>query len=152
MINKNNYINDEVITTIALTESKNTIIIKGENKENHIIFHIPKSINNEKILYLNAYSIIIENNYDIEYISYSRLIINQEIIRNVISLIIPSLIIIGLSFFIIIVNCFRYYKTKKRYGYIDNDYYDDYNYDIPRRLTDNSIIDFRIDDNDDLLI
>ena len=54
-----------------------------------------------------------ENNYDIEFISYSGLIINKKIRESLISLIILSLVFSCLSFIIIVLNCRRYnYKEK----------------------------------------
>ena len=53
------------------------IIIKGENNDNNNIVFILNNIKNN-IYYINAYSIIIEKNYDIEYLSYSGLIIKDK--------------------------------------------------------------------------
>ena len=92
VINQDDYFRKDILNTIAITESKNALTIKGENKGNHIIFHLSNLLNNEKKYHLNAYSIVTENNYDIEFISYSGLIINKKIRDSFKALIVLSLV------------------------------------------------------------
>ena len=76
-------------------------------------------MDNNKGYYLNAYSIIIEKNYYIEFISYSGLIINVKSTTKSppkTTLILTSLIIIGVAILIALIKCIRYccYKLKYR--------------------------------------
>ena len=58
-----------------------------------------------------------ENNYDIEFISYSGLIINKKIRESVKVFIILSLIFLCLSIVIIVLNCFKYNHKKRIYRF-----------------------------------
>ena len=94
IVYKEDYVKNETINTIAISESNSNIIIKGENNDNNNIVFILNNIKNN-IYYINAYSIIIEKNYDIEYLSYSGLIIKDKIKTKIShkNLILSSLII-----------------------------------------------------------
>ena len=115
IINENDYVNNEIINTIAILASNISTIIKGEKKNNKIIFNLHNKINKNNIYYINAYSIIIENNYDIEYVSYSDITINTKIKEKIsyLGLVISSLFI-GLFIILILFISFIRYCVKKR--------------------------------------
>ena len=108
--NKDNYISNEHLNTIAIRESWNSSIINGENINNKIQFNLNNLIDKKKIYYINAYCIINTNYSDIEYISFNGLIINKKFVHKSSSnkkLIYASLILGGIAFLAIIFNCIR---------------------------------------------
>ena len=78
IIGEDNYIKNEIINTISISQSLIESSIKGTVKNNKIIFLVYNEINDYKIYYINVNSIIIDNNLDIEYVSYNGLIIHEE--------------------------------------------------------------------------
>ena len=78
IIGEENYIKNELINTISISQSLIESSIKGTVKNNKIIFLVYNEINDYKIYYINVNSIIIDNNLDIEYVSYNGLIIHEE--------------------------------------------------------------------------
>ena len=78
IIGEDNYIKNELINTISISQSLIESSIKGTVKNNKIIFLVYNEINDYKIYYINVNSIIIDNNLDIEYVSYNGLIIHEE--------------------------------------------------------------------------
>lgn len=108
--NKDNYISNEHLNTIAIRESWNSSILNGENINNKIQFNLNSLIDKKKIYYINAYCIINTNYSDIEYISFNGLIINKKFIHKSSSnkkLILASLILGGIAFLVIIFKCLR---------------------------------------------
>ena len=114
IVYKEDYVKNETINTIAISESNSNIIIKGENNDNNNIVFILNNIKNN-IYYINAYSIIIEKNYDIEYLSYSGLIIKDKIKTKIShkNLILSSLIIGALIILIIFIRIINYCRRKR---------------------------------------
>ena len=113
-----NYIQNEGINTIAFIKSNYFKLITGEKNEhnNSIIFNIKNILESEKTYYLNVYSVIIENNYNFEFASYSGLTIEGKTIEPVnINLIWSSFGIAGLTFIMIIIASIRFYY--KEYVY-----------------------------------
>ena len=76
IIDKENYINNEIIKTIAITQSIGNSNIKGIVQDYLLIFNINYGINRLNF-YSNAYCKIIGENYDIDYLSYNGLL-NDE--------------------------------------------------------------------------
>ena len=108
--NKDNYISNEHLNTIAIRESWNSSILNGENINDKIQFNLNNLIDKKKIYYINAYCVINTNYSDIEYISFNGLIINKKSIYKSSSnkkLILASLILGGISFLVIIFKCIR---------------------------------------------
>jgi len=134
IINEKDYIKDERINTIAFIESNSTSLLK-ENNDNHIFFNIENYIGKNNNYYLNVYAVIIEKNYNIEYISFSGIVIEGRKITLKISksgLILSSLIIGCCSFLFLLISLIKYcvYKYKRRRSYIEDDVLiDDYFYD-----------------------
>ena len=148
IINESDYIKNENINTIAVMESKSTSILK-ENDDNNILFNITNYINANNTYYINAYAIIIENNNNIEYISFSGIIIyvKKGLKISKINLIKSSFIISCCTAFFLLISLIKYcyYRCKyRRYRY--HDYITDNPFDIEYRL--NNIY---YDDDDDLL-
>ena len=118
VIKENDYINNEGINTIALTESKNNLALIGKDSDNKIYFYLKKFIDKKETYYINVYSIIVENNSDIEYFSYSSFKIEGEINKqpNII-LIIISLAFVSFIIIMIIIRLIQYCikERKKRY-------------------------------------
>lgn len=78
IIEQKNYINNERINSIAIKHSSSNINIniKGIIKDNKIFFDLKNKINNKDVYYMNVYSQIIGEDFDIEYISYNSIVIN----------------------------------------------------------------------------
>ena len=125
IVYKEDYVKNETINTIAISESNSNIIINGKINDNNNIEFILNNIENN-IYYINAYSIIIEKNYDIEYLSYSGLIITDKIKKKIKTshknLILSSLIIGALIILIIFVGIFNYCRRKRRTYSIDRSF------------------------------
>jgi hypothetical protein len=118
VINEKDYIKKESLNTIAITGSKNNLTINGIKNNKNIIFNLNKLLNNNKGYYLNAYSIIIEKNYYIEFISYSGLNIKvKSTIKSPskATLILTSLIIVGVAILIALIKCIQYCCYRLRY-------------------------------------
>ena len=110
LINEEDYIRTEEINTIAFIESKNNVTITGNMNKNKIVFNLKNYINREKDYYLNAYSVINENNSNIEYLAYSGFKIKGiDITTPKKELIIASVSIGGFIFLTIIFRSIRYY-------------------------------------------
>ena len=77
IIDEDNYIQNEEIKTIAITQSIGNSNIKGTNQNDLIIFYINYD-KNKMNFYSNAYCKIIGETYDIDYLSYNGLIINDR--------------------------------------------------------------------------
>ena len=73
IIDKENYIENENIKTIAITQSIGNSYIKGINQNDYVMFYLNNEINKMNF-YSNAYCKIIGENYDIDYLSYNGLI------------------------------------------------------------------------------
>ena len=78
IIDKENYIKDEKIKTITISQSIGNSNIKGIIQNDSVIFYINYAINRMNF-YSNAYCKIIGENYDIDYLSYNGLIIDDNI-------------------------------------------------------------------------
>ena len=118
VINEKDYIKKESLNTIAITGSKNNLTINGIKNNNNIIFNLNNLLNNNKGYYLNAYSIIIEKNYYIEFISYSGLNIKvKSTIKSPskATLILSSLIIAGVAILITLIKCIEYCCYRRKY-------------------------------------
>ena len=113
IIEEENYFENEIINTIAMTQSNSSSNIKGINSDNQIIFNINCEMNISKEYHLNAYAQIIGDDLDIEYISYNGLLINKIIINDdesgidldTTEIVIIVLSIILISFIIISIIC-----------------------------------------------
>ena len=119
IINENDYIKNEELNTIAITDSYNSFEIKGKTKDDNIHFELSNIISTNNSYYVNAYSTVIENNSDIEYLSYSSFrieaikiidddyyLLDPETVK---TLFILSIIIASLVFLIILIRCTRYW-------------------------------------------
>ena len=132
IINEKDYIKDERINTIAIMESNSTSLLK-DNNDNNIFFNIENYIIRNNIYYINVYAVIIEKNYNIEFISFSEIVIEGRKIALKISkngLIMSSFIIGCCSLLILLISLIKYciYKNKRRRSYddYDDDLFDDY--------------------------
>jgi len=76
IIDKENYIKNEKIKTIAITQSIGNSYIKGinQNENDLVIFYLNYGINRTNF-YSNAYCKIIGENFELDYLSYNGLII-----------------------------------------------------------------------------
>ena len=129
IINEKNYIKNEKINTIAILESNSTSLLK-ESNDNHIIFNLENYITRNNIYYINVYAVIIEKNYNIEYISFSDIVIEGKKIALKISkygLILSSFIICCFSLLILLISLIKYCRYKyRRSSIIIDDDFDDY--------------------------
>ena len=71
VINEDNYINNEIINIIAMTESNYTTLDAEIEENGKIVFNINGSIELDTYYHINAYSIVSDNDNDFELISYS---------------------------------------------------------------------------------
>ena len=147
IINESDYIENENINTIAIMESKSISLIKeneNENDDNNILFNITNYIIRNYTYYFNVYAVIIENNNNIEYISFSGTIIKfkKELKVSKSSLIMASFIICCCSAFFLLISLIKYCCYYRRYRRYD---FSRYNEILEYHIDD-------IDDDDDLLI
>ena len=137
IIKEEDYIENESLNTIAITESNSNISVKGENLYDNIVFNIKDLISKDITYYINAYSIINENNDDIEFISYSGLKIielskkKRESNNN---LVISSISIGGAALLFLFIRLICYYRRKRRFHHLA-DIIERYNYDDDILLT-----------------
>ena len=78
IIDEDDFVNEENINTIAKIESTPFIEIKGKISENNVNFFLLNMTDPQKTYYINAYTTIIENFFDVEYISYAGYILAKE--------------------------------------------------------------------------
>ena len=123
IINKDDYIENEDINTIAMIESNNSLIVKGKIINNYVLFDLKSNNLEDNYYYINAYSIIINNYYEIEYISYEGLVIKPKLIliESKKGIILASLIISGIAFLIFLLNCIIYFYRKRKIRRISYD-------------------------------
>ena len=122
IIKYDDYIKNELINTIALTESK-YIVIKGKKNSDSVSFDLNKKLYKNSSYYLNAFSIIKSGYSDIEYISYKGLIIYAKYKSQHKKLGLASFILGGISFLFIIIHFIYYcYEKRRTYSFDDFDF------------------------------
>ena len=129
IIKEEEYIKQEIISTIALTESNSILCFQSED-DDKIIFNLNKLIATDVYYYINAYSIVSDNAYDEEYISYSNIKINKvsiTVIKANFSLIISSFSIAGGVLILLFIRWICYCCKKRRVNTYNYDY--NYHYD-----------------------
>ena len=128
IISEEYYYKEEILKTISITESKCDYINKTSNDDN-IIFNITSLIKENTYYYINAYSIVNDND-DYEYVSYSNIKIKyviKQVKESNVGLIIAALTLAGLTFLIIVTRCVWYCCCKRRrrnYNHYDYYYHD----------------------------
>ena len=78
IIDEEDLMNEENINTIANIESTPFIEVKGKLLDNNVNFYLLNLTNPKKTYYINAYTTVIENFFDVEYISYAGYILSKE--------------------------------------------------------------------------
>ena len=78
IIDEEDLMNEENINTIANIESTPFIEVKGKLSDNNVNFYLLNLTNPKKTYYINAYTTVIENFFDVEYISYAGYILSKE--------------------------------------------------------------------------
>ena len=135
-IQYDNYVTSETLNSISLIESKGSFltdkayITDEETSENLVEFYLRNSLNAMKSYFLNCYIAVIEDNNNIELLSYEGTFIEgQTIPKPIIGLIIAALCIAGIVFIILVIRFIHhctcaenYYTVRKRSNY-------KYNYD-----------------------
>ena len=135
-IQYDNYVTSETLNSISLIESKGSFltdkayITDEETSENLVEFYLRNSLNAMKSYFLNCYIAVIEDNNNIELLSYEGTFIEgQTIPKPIIGLIIAALCIAGVVFIILVIRFIHhctcaenYYTVRKRSNYR-------YNYD-----------------------
>ena len=135
-IQYDNYVTSETLNSISLIESKGSFltdkayITDEETSENLVEFYLRNSLNAMKSYFLNCYIAVIEDNNNIELLSYEGTFIEgQTIPKPKIGLIIAALCIAGIVFIILVIRFIHhctcaenYYTVRKRSNYR-------YNYD-----------------------
>ena len=135
-IQYDNYVTSETLNSISLIESKGSFltdqayITDEETSENLVEFYLRNSLNAMKGYFLNCYIAVIEDNNNIELLSYEGTFIEgQTIPKPIIGLIIAALCIAGIVFIILVIRFIHhctcaenYYTVRKRSNYR-------YNYD-----------------------
>ena len=135
-IQYDNYVTSETLNSISLIESKGSFltdkayITDEETSENLVEFYLRNSLNTMKSYFLNCYIAVIEDNNNIELLSYEGTFIEgQTIPKPIIGLIIAALCIAGIVFIILVIRFIHhctcaenYYTVRKRSNY-------KYNYD-----------------------
>ena len=135
-IQYDNYVTSETLNSISLIESKGSFltdqayITDEETSENLVEFYLRNSLDSMKSYFLNCYIAVIEDNNNIELLSYEGTFIEgQTIPKPIIGLIIAALCIAGIVFIILVIRFIHhctcaenYYTVRKRSNYR-------YNYD-----------------------
>ena len=135
-IQYDNYVTSETLNSISLIESKGSFltdkayITDEETSENLVEFYLRNSLNAMKSYFLNCYIAVIEDNNNIELLSYEGTFIEgQTIHKPKIGLIIAALCIAGIVFIILVIRFIHhctcaenYYTVRKKSNYR-------YNYD-----------------------
>ena len=78
IIDEEDFMIEENINTIANIESKPFIEVKGKILDNNVNIYLSNLTNPKKTYYINIYTTIIENYFDVEYISYAGYILAKE--------------------------------------------------------------------------
>ena len=131
LIKESDLIKNEIINTIAITESNNILVAGPYHTKNKAIFYLETMIDSDISYYINAYSIVTDNNNnnEDEYISYSNIRILKnpiKVIKVKTGFIIGSISVAGSIFLLLIIRCICYYIVKKDRAY-------DYNYNYRLR-------------------
>ena len=135
-IQYDNYVTSETLNSISLIESKGSFltdkayITDEETSENLVEFYLRNSLNAMKSYFLNCYIAVIEDNNNIELLSYEGTFIEgQTFPKPIIGLIIAALCIAGIVFIILVIRFIHhctcaenYYTVRKKSNYR-------YNYD-----------------------
>ena len=135
-IQYDNYVTSETLNSISLIESKGSFltdkayITDEETSENLVEFYLRNSLNAMKSYFLNCYIAVIEDNNNIELLSYEGTFIEgQTIPKPIIGLIIAALCIAGIVVIILVIRFIHhctcaenYYTVRKKSNYR-------YNYD-----------------------
>jgi hypothetical protein len=132
VINEEDYINNELINTIAIKSSTGNLTIKGIIDNDMVTFKLRDQISNTTNKYeMNIYCHIIENDYNIEYVSYKGITIIIEEAKDYtlqIIVIIGMLVIVNLVV-IMIICCIRMRKLRilreRLQAYMDSELLDD---------------------------
>ena len=130
LIETNNYITSETLNSISLIESKSNFSLNStfttdkETSENVVVFSLRNSIDLYKNYNINCYIAVIEDNNDIELLSYAGSYMEgQKLKKPVKGLIIASLCITGVVFIILLIRfihhctCAESYYTRKKKNY-----------------------------------
>ena len=130
LIETNNYITSETLNSISLIESKSNFSLNStfttdkETSENVVVFNLRNSIDLYKNYNINCYIAVIEDNNDIELLSYAGSYMEgQKLKKPVKGLIIASLCITGVVFIILLIRfihhctCAESYYTRKKKNY-----------------------------------
>ena len=99
VINESLYINPEFLNSISLIESKNMIVANPQIQSDSVEYDLKDKVDKYEKYESNCYVVIIENNNDIEIISYAGLTLEPLTVEEPsIGLIIASLSITGFAF------------------------------------------------------
>jgi len=119
IIDEDDFEKEDNIKTIANIESTPFIEIKGKLSDSSINFYLLNTTNPKRTYYINAYTTIIENFYDVEYISYAGyILVKQEEDKEVLNedsnggFIIATIVIVSVILFLVIIR-FIYYCCKE---------------------------------------
>ena len=117
IIKKQDYIEKESINTIAITQSNSDCVVKcSSTYKNKIICDLEDYAKEVNTYYINAYSVINENNTSIEYVSYSSLKIKIKDLskKSNYIIILIALSFAGLTFIILTITLIIYCVKKRR--------------------------------------
>ena len=121
IIPKDNYIESENLNSISIIESNSTFLI-SDNSDSGIKEYSTKNVIDKYADYeVNCYIVVIDDNSDVELLSYNRLNLNKlEVDKASVGLIIAALSLAGVAFIIFILRCIHhccciedYYGSKK---------------------------------------
>ena len=128
IIKKEDYIKNESINTIAITQSNSNTGIKCNSYKNNIICNLKNYLKEINTYYINTYSFIYEDNTNIEYLSYSSLIINKndKSKESHKKIIIISISLGGSSFLFLIIGLCCYLRNKRIERYVNQISFIDY--------------------------
>ena len=153
IINEEDYINNELINTIAIKSSPGNITVKGIIDNDMVRFKLKNKINNISYQYeMNIYCHIIENDYNIEYVSYKGITIKFEEPKDytlIICVIIGMLVIIILI--VILISCCIRMRRMSIYKEMIKVYLETETLNNKLKKLDDDVDDDVDDDDEDLL-
>ena len=128
IIPKADYKSSETLNTISLIQSKSNFLTNGMPYEINMDYEVKDVIDRYKNYSVNCYIVVIEDNNDIELLSYEGLELNAiEIEKPVMGLIIASISIAGVVFIIFFIRLIHHYCCTG----------DDYDYNYTYKKKDN---------------
>ena len=121
IIKEKDYLNNEVLNSISLIESTNIITTKYSSSSDTINYNLKEWVDKYANYYTNCYITIIENNNDIELVSYQSSMLEALKVKSPsIGLIIAAICVTGVVFIIFFIRLMHHCCCLDDYSYSYN--------------------------------